>query len=243
MIDKPFLTGECVRHFNLGGVMMILSLMSFFGAGCSRREESKAKPPEPQPVANKIAADKGQVAIFAGGCFWCVEGSFRQLDGVIEAVSGYAGGTKQTANYDAVCSGTTGHAEAVRVKYDPAKISYGDLLRVFYSLHDPTTLNRQGGDVGTQYRSAIFYLDEDQKAVAQAYIDQLNKAKLFSGPVVTSLEPITLAEFYPAEDYHQNYVACHLRDSGYVQFHALPIVQKVREDFKDKLKPGSQDPS
>jgi peptide-methionine (S)-S-oxide reductase len=222
---------------------MLLSLMSLFGTGCGRHEESAAKTPQPQPVANKTGADKSQYAVFAGGCFWCVEGSYRQLNGVIEATSGYAGGVKSTANYETVCTGTTGHAEAVRIKYDPAKITYGDLLRVFFALHDPTTLNQQGGDIGTQYRSAIFYLDDDQKAVAQAYIDQLNKAKLFSGPIVTSLEPLDLNSFYPAEAYHQNYVACHVHDNDYVKYHALPIVQKVRQDFKDMLKPGSQDPS
>jgi len=191
---------------------------------------------------NTTDPDKARTAIFAGGCFWCIEGAFRQLNGVIEATSGYAGGKKETANYDAVCTGTTGHAEAVRITYDPSIISYGELLRVFFSIHDPTTLNRQDPDEGPQYRSAIFYLDDAQKAAAQSYIQQIEKAKVFPDPIVTALEPITPDKFYPAEDYHQNYVACHLKNP-YVQYHALPLVEKVRSQFKDRLKPGVQSPS
>ena len=217
---------------------MMATLTSLLGAGCDKHESASAKAPEPQATVNTVDPDKAHTAIFAGGCFWCIEGAFRQLDGVIDATSGYAGGKKDTANYDAVCTGTTGHAEAVRINYDPAKITYGDLLRVFFSIHDPTTLNRQDPDEGPQYRSAVFYLDDAQKAVAQAYIQQLTKAKVFPDPIVTALEPITPETFYPAEDYHQNYVACHLRNP-YVQFHALPLVEKVRTQFKDRLKPGT----
>ena len=153
-----------------------------------------------------------------GDAFWCIEGAFRQLNGVTEAASGYAGGTKDTANYEAVCTGTTGHAEAVRITYDPSKISYGELLRVFFSIHDPTTLNRQDPDEGPQYR-AIFYLDDAQKAAATSYSQQMEEAKVFAGPVVTALEPITPDKFYPAEDYHQNLVACFMKNP-YVQFRA-----------------------
>jgi len=179
-------------------------------------------------------------AIFAGGCFWCMEGVFDQLTGVKQATSGYAGGSKDTADYESVCSGTTGHAESVRITYDPTKITYGELLRVFFTVHNPTTLNRQGPDHGTQYRSAIFYLDDDQKKVADAYIQQLEKAQVFPRKIVTALEPLKLDAFYPAEAYHQNYVACHL-DNPYVVQEALPKVDKVREKFKDQVKPATQE--
>jgi peptide methionine sulfoxide reductase msrA/msrB len=175
-------------------------------------------------------------AVFAGGCFWCVEAVFEELDGVIEAVSGYAGGTQETANYKAVCSGDTGHAEAVQIVYDPRKISYEELLEVHFATHDPTTLNRQGNDVGPQYRSAIFYADEREKELARAFLDDVAEAKVYDRPVVTTLEPLT--EFYPAETYHQNYV-CENPSQPYVRGVALPKVKKVREKFADKLKAKS----
>jgi peptide methionine sulfoxide reductase msrA/msrB len=175
-------------------------------------------------------------AVFAGGCFWCVEAVFEELDGVIDAISGYAGGSKETANYKDVCTGSTGHAEAVEIIYDPAKISYEELLKVHFALHDPTTLNRQGADSGTQYRSAIFYANEQEKELAQAFIDDLKDAKAFSSPIVTTLEP--LKAFYPAETYHQNYV-CKNPNQGYVKSAALPKVEKVRQKFKDMLKEKS----
>jgi peptide methionine sulfoxide reductase msrA/msrB len=173
-------------------------------------------------------------AVFAGGCFWCVEGVFEQLDGVIEAVSGYAGGEAKTANYKDVCTGTTGHAEAVKIIYDPRKISYEKLLQVHFATHDPTTLNRQGNDSGPQYRSAIFYANDKEKELAQAFIADLNDSKHFKTPIVTTLEP--LKAFYPAEAYHQNYV-CRNPNQGYIEAIALPKVAKVREKFKDIVKP------
>jgi peptide-methionine (S)-S-oxide reductase len=172
-------------------------------------------------------------AVFAGGCFWCVEAVFEELDGVIDAVSGYAGGKAETANYEAVCTGTTGHAEAVQIVYDPARISYLKLLEVHFATHDPTTLNRQGNDRGPQYRSAIFYANEDEKLTAQEYIDALTAAGLYKDPIVTTLEPLT--EFYPAEAYHQSYV-CANPNQPYVQAVALPKVAKVREKFEEELK-------
>lgn len=175
-------------------------------------------------------------AVFAGGCFWCVEAVFEELDGVIDAVSGYAGGAKETANYEAVCTGTTGHAEAVQIVYDPSKIDYRKLLQVHFATHDPTTLNRQGNDVGPQYRSAIFYADDDEKQAAQAYIDELTRARAYDNPIVTTLEP--LREFFPAETYHQSYVCTNPRQ-GYVQAVALPKVAKVRKLFGDDLKEKS----
>jgi peptide methionine sulfoxide reductase msrA/msrB len=185
------------------------------------------------PAAGGAGGPKLAKAVFAGGCFWCVEAVFEELDGVKEAVSGYAGGSKETANYKAVCSGDTGHAEAVQIVYDPARISYEDLLAVHFATHDPTTLNRQGADVGTQYRSAIFYANDQEHELAQAFLDDLAEGKVFDKPVVTTLEP--LKEFFPAESYHQNYV-CTNPEQPYVRAVALPKVKKVREKFRDRLK-------
>lgn len=185
-------------------------------------------------------AGETRTAVFAGGCFWCVEGVFEQLDGVKGAVSGYAGGTKETANYKEVCSGTTKHAEAVSVTYDPSKITYGELLQVFFTTHDPTTKDRQGNDIGPQYRSAIFPLDDEQKKIAQAYIAQLNAGKVFPRPVVTTVEPLKMPEFYVAEDYHQDYAACN-PNNGYIRAVAAPKIDKTKEKFADKLKkPGEK---
>src|SRR5688572_29150090 len=142
-------------------------------------------------------------AILAGGCFWCTEAAFEQLEGVLDVTSGYIGGSRETANYKAVCGGDTGHAEAIRITYDPTKISLDQLLDVFFDAHDPTQLNRQGNDIGTQYRSAIFFANDAEKQAAEAKIRALNEAKHFPRPIVTTLEP--LREFFPAEDYHQDY--------------------------------------
>ena len=185
-----------------------------------------------EPAASRPAGARA-TAVFAGGCFWCVEAVFEELDGVIEAISGYAGGSKDTANYEDVCTGTTGHAEAVQIVYDPSRVRYEDLLRVHFATHDPTTLNRQGADVGTQYRSAIFYGNAEEKQLAEAFLADLREQKVFSKPVVTTLEPLT--QFYPAESYHQDYV-CRNPMQGYVRAVALPKVEKVRKQFKDALK-------
>src|SRR5437667_3450699 len=159
----------------------------------------------PDPAVDIDAPGEGEaVAVLAGGCFWCVEAVYKQLDGVKSVTSGYAGGTAETADYDVVSSGRTGHAEAVEVRFDPAKVSYGQLLKVFFSIaHDPTTRDRQGPDVGKQYRSVIFYANDAQRRVADAYIAQIDEAKVFDAPVVT--EVIPLDRFYKAEDYHQDY--------------------------------------
>jgi len=182
-----------------------------------------------------ITSDRA-IAVFAGGCFWCTEAVFEELDGVIEAVSGYAGGTKESADYKAVSTGRTGHAEAIEITYDPRKISYEQLLEVFFATHDPTTKDRQGNDVGPQYRSAIFYADEQEKELASAFIQDLTDAKVFSQPIVTTLEPLT--ELYPAENYHQNYV-CYNPNQSYVRMVAMPKVKKVREKFQSMLKEKS----
>ena len=177
-----------------------------------------------------------QTAVLAGGCFWCVEAVYLQLDGVEKVVSGYAGGDASTADYRTVCTGMTKHAEVVEVTFDPKKITYGEILKVFFAIaHDPTQLNRQANDVGPQYRSAIFYADMEQKAAAETYIQQLNEAKLFDQPIVTTLEP--LEEFFPGEDYHQNYAANNPHQP-YIQHLAAPKVEKVRQHFADRLKTG-----
>jgi peptide methionine sulfoxide reductase msrA/msrB len=195
-------------------------------------EAALAIPAAADPV--KAGQDRRHAeAVFAGGCFWCVEAVFRQLNGVLDVTSGYAGGDASTANYESVSTGLTGHAESVRIIYDPRKISYETLLKVHFATHDPTTLNRQEHDVGTQYRSAIFYANEEQKQIAEAMIADLTDAKAFRHPIVTTLEP--LKAFYPAEAHHQNYVACNPHQP-YIRSVALPKVAKVRAKFKELLK-------
>jgi peptide-methionine (S)-S-oxide reductase len=174
-----------------------------------------------------------QTAVFGGGCFWCTEAVFDELRGVKSVVSGYAGGTSKIPTYEQVCSGSTGHAEAIKIDFDPAEISFRDLLTVFFATHDPTTLNRQGNDAGTQYRSAIFYADEQQKAEAAAFIKELDDAGTFKSPIVTSLEP--LAEFYAAEDYHQKFYANNPYQP-YCQYMIPPKLNKLHKQFSALLK-------
>jgi peptide-methionine (S)-S-oxide reductase len=181
------------------------------------------------------SAGAQQTAVFAGGCFWGVDAVFKHVKGVDRVVSGYAGGGASTAQYEVVSTGTTGHAESVEVTYDPSQVSYDDLLKVFfYAAHDPTELNRQGPDMGTQYRSAIFFTNADQKKIADAYIAQLDRAKAFSGPVVTQVVP--LKGFYPAEAYHQDYLARH-PDNPYIVINDLPKLDLLREKFPQLYKP------
>lgn len=174
-------------------------------------------------------------AVLAGGCFWCTEAAFEQLNGVLDVQSGYAGGAKETADYRTVCTGTTGHAEAIRITYDPATISYQTLLDVFFDAHDPTQRNRQGNDVGTQYRSAIFYGSDAEKQAAEAKIRELTEMRKFSQPIVTTLEPLT--DFYPAEDYHQDYARLN-PDQPYIQAVSFPKVCKVREKHAGLIRPS-----
>ena len=181
----------------------------------------------PDPIVDSALANKaGQSrAVLAGGCFWCVEAVYKNLKGVSSVKSGYAGGSAETADYETVSSGTTNHAEAVEVVYDPSRISYGQILKVFFSIaHDPTQLNRQGPDTGRQYRSAIFFADGEQKRVAEAYIDQLNKARVFDGKIVTELTP--LEAFFTAETYHQDYAARNPLNP-YIVVNAQPKVRKL----------------
>jgi methionine-S-sulfoxide reductase len=173
-----------------------------------------------------MSVNTSVTATLAGGCFWCTEAAFEQLEGVLDVTSGYMGGSAETANYRAVCGGDTGHAEVIRITYDPAKISYETLLDVFFDAHDPTQLNRQGNDIGTQYRSAIFYASEDEKRMAEAKIRTQNESKQFPRPIVTTLEP--LGAFYPAEDYHQDYARLN-PNQPYIQAVSFPKACKVRE--------------
>jgi peptide-methionine (S)-S-oxide reductase len=186
----------------------------------------------PAPATDvKAPAAKTATAVFAGGCFWGVEAVFERLKGVSEAVSGFAGGKKETAHYDVVSEGRSGHAESVKVTYDPSQITYGQLLQVFFSVaHDPTELNRQGPDEGTQYRSAIFYADEEQKRVAEAYIQQLNDAKVFRRKIVTQLTPLN--GFYAAEAYHQHYLDRHPNDP-YIVYNDQPKVRDLQKQFPE----------
>jgi peptide-methionine (S)-S-oxide reductase len=185
----------------------------------------------PAPASDVKAADGMQTAVLAGGCFWGVQGVYQHTAGIINAVSGYAGGTKATANYNLVSSGGTGHAEAVEIKYDPKKISYGKILQIFFSVvHDPTQLNRQGPDSGPQYRSAIFTTNDEQKKVAEAYIAQLNGAKVYKKPIVTKVGP--LEAFYPAEAYHQDYLTLH-PSQPYIAYNDIPKVENLKKIFAD----------
>jgi peptide-methionine (S)-S-oxide reductase len=174
-----------------------------------------------------------ETATFGNGCFWCTEAVFQQLKGVISVASGYSGGQIENPTYKQVCAGNTGHAECLNIEYDPSIISFDELLEVFWKTHDPTTLNRQGNDVGTQYRSVIFYHNEEQKTTAEKYIAQLNKSGVYAHPIVTTLEPFV--KFYIAEDYHQNY----FNENGsnpYCQMVVKPKVEKFEKVFKAKLK-------
>jgi peptide-methionine (S)-S-oxide reductase len=185
----------------------------------------------PDPAMDApLSKTKGTATVVvAGGCFWGIEAVYEHLKGVTEAVSGYAGGAASTAQYEKVTSGTTGHAESVRITYDPSQVTYGQILKVFFSVaHDPTQLNRQGPDVGTQYRSAIFYANDEQKKIAQAYMTQLQAAKVYRDPIVTELSP--LKAFYPAEAYHQDYAAKN-PTQPYIVMHDLPKVANLQKQF------------
>jgi peptide-methionine (S)-S-oxide reductase len=190
--------------------------------------------PDPKVDTPLSSSAIEKTVVLAGGCFWCVEAVFKELRGVVSVRNGYAGDSAANANYRTVCSGRTNHAEAIEVRYDSSQTTFGQLLKIHFSIaHDPTQLNRQGNDIGSQYRSAIFYADEEQKRVAEAYIQQLNEARVFREPIVTTLEP--LEEFYAAEEYHQDYAARN-PNQPYVVYVAQPKVDKLRENFSDRLK-------
>jgi methionine-S-sulfoxide reductase len=185
---------------------------------------------------NKIKTDKQsnlETITLAGGCYWCVEAVYENLAGVKSAVSGFTGGTTTNPSYEEVCSGRTGHAEAVQITYDKTITNLDEIFKVFFTVHDPTTRNRQGADVGTQYRSAIFYKNEEQKKAAQSVINDLKKAKIYDNPIVTSLEPLT--QFYKAETYHQNYYENN-KNQPYCQMVIQPKIEKFEKLFKNRLK-------
>jgi peptide-methionine (S)-S-oxide reductase len=205
-----------------------LAIAAFAVAPSRAAEDAVVVPP---PAADVPPSDGLQTAVVAGGCFWGVQGVFQHTSGIASAVSGYAGGSKMTASYEQVSTGSTGHAESVQIKYDPQKISYGKILQIFFSVvHDPTQLNRQGPDSGTQYRSAIFTTSDEQKKVADAYIAQLNAAKVYSRPIVTKVG--ALEGFFPAEAYHQDYLTLH-PNQPYIAFNDLPKVENLKKIFAD----------
>ena len=198
---------------------------------CTAKASPSATIPAPALDSPRASAPSQQSAVFAGGCFWGVQAVFQHVKGVIAATSGYSGGSVKNPEYEMVSTGDTGHAESVQVTYDPSQITYGELLRVFFSVaHDPTELNRQGPDAGTQYRSAIFYANDEQKKIADAYIAQLDQAKVFSHRIVTQVAP--LKAFYPAEAYHQNYAALH-PNQPYIVYNDAPKVEHLKQQFPE----------
>jgi peptide-methionine (S)-S-oxide reductase len=210
---------------------LIALLLTTAGIAISRSNAETAHAVPPPVVDEPAGTATSEVAVLAGGCFWGVQGVFQHLEGVINVVSGYAGGSKDTAQYETVSSGTTGHAESVRVTFDPHRISYGRILRVYFSVaHDPTELNRQGPDTGTQYRSAIFPANPEQARIAKAYIAQLGQAHAFHAAIVTSIELDRV--FYPAETYHQDFLTLH-PNNPYIAFNDLPKVRELERLFPD----------
>jgi peptide-methionine (S)-S-oxide reductase len=220
------------NHFSrlslCAAALSALAITAFVAAPSRAAEDAVVIPP---PAMDAQASDGIQTAVIAGGCFWGVQGVFQHTAGVVNAVSGYAGGSKATADYNVVSTGTTGHAESVQIKYDPKKISYGKILQIFFSVaHDPTQLNRQGPDSGTQYRSAIFTTSDEQKKVADAYIAQLNSAKVYKKPIVTKVGP--LEGFFPAEAYHQDYLTLH-PNQPYIAYNDLPKIENLKKIFAE----------
>jgi peptide-methionine (S)-S-oxide reductase len=208
----------------------VVSVTLACGAGAAATTTAPAIP-DPAVDAPLANARGEQTAVVAGGCFWGVQAVFQHVKGVKSVTSGYAGGAAKTAHYETVSTGETGHAESVRITYDPSQVSYGKLLKVFFAVaHDPTQLNRQGPDTGTQYRSAIFYSNEEQKRIAQAYVAQLDQAKVFGRSIVTQITP--LDAFYKAEDYHQDYATLH-PDEPYIAINDLPKVENLRKQLPD----------
>lgn len=211
------------------GLSLVLSLIF---SSCTAKEKPFVKEEFKEPVKVKVKEGM-EVATFAGGCFWCTEAVFLEIKGVEKVVSGYIGGKTVNPTYKDICTGETGHAEAIQITFNPNEVAYEDLLEVFFGTHDPTTLNRQGADVGTQYRSEIFYHSETQKTKAENYIQLLEKEKLYDKKIVTKVSSATV--FYPAEDYHQNYYNQN-SSQGYCQMVIAPKLEKLRKYYKSKLK-------
>ncbi len=205
-------------------------MLGAFGAARWSRAETRGGIPGPKDDVPLAQHPGKETAVFAGGCFWGTQAVFERVKGVVATMAGYAGGSAETATYDQVTTETTGHAESVRVIYDPSRISYGKLLQIFFSVHDPTQLNRQGPDVGTSYRSAIFYTNEEQRKIGTEYIAQLDAARVFPKPIVTQVVP--LKGFYDAESYHQDY-ALHHPDNPYILVCDRPKIETLRKEFPD----------
>ena len=211
------------------GLSLLLVLIS---SSCNAKENTNLSKEFKEPIKTKVKEGM-EVATFAGGCFWCTEAVFLEIKGVEKVISGYTGGKTVNPTYKEICTGETGHAEAIQITYDPKQVAYEDLLEVFFGTHDPTTLNRQGADIGTQYRSEIFYHSEEQKNKAENYIQLLEKEKLYNKPIVTKISSAVV--FYPAEDYHQNYYNQN-SSQGYCQMVIAPKLEKLRKYYKSKLK-------
>lgn len=213
----------------ISAVLLLVTLVGVIA--CNARERADVAVPNPVVDAQLASAKSKQTVVVAGGCFWGIQAVFQHVKGVISATSGYSGGEANTAEYELVSNGDTGHAESVKIVYDPSRITFGQLLRVFFSVaHDPTQLNRQGPDTGTQYRSSIFYGNDEQKRIAEAYIAQLDQAKVFPRPIVTQV--VALKAFYTAEGYHQDYAARH-PDDPYIVYNDAPKVANLRQKFPD----------
>lgn len=209
-------------------IVLISTVLSFFSCG-NKTQLTDIK----TEVKKEIMNDSVQVATFAGGCFWCTEAVFLEVKGVEKIVSGFTGGFVKNPAYREVCNETTGHAEGIQITFNPKEVAYEDLLEIFFAIHDPTTLNKQGADVGTQYRSAIFYHSKEQKEKAEKYIQFIEKEKLYANPIVTQIEEAGV--FYLAEDYHQNYYNQN-KEQGYCQYVIAPKLDKLRKYYKSKLK-------
>lgn len=209
-------------------IVLVSTVLSFFSCGNKTQLTDKK-----MEIKKEIMNDSVQVATFAGGCFWCTEAVFLEVKGVEKIVSGFTGGFVKNPAYREVCNETTGHAEGIQITFNPKEVAYEDLLEIFFATHDPTTLNKQGADVGTQYRSAIFYHSKEQKEKAEKYIQLIEKEKLYTNPIVTQIEEAGV--FYLAEDYHQNYYNQN-KEQGYCQYVIAPKLDKLRKYYKSKLK-------
>lgn len=228
-MNRDFNSSPVVRRTAFLVAVLTLIVGGLVGGHQANAAESASGLPDPAVDATRTAAKGKETAVVAGGCFWGVQAVFQHVKGVKDATSGYSGGSVAAPSYEQVSTGETGHAESVKITFDPAQISYGQLLKVFFSVAlDPTQLNRQGPDTGTQYRSIIFYATDEQKHIADAYIAQLEQAKLFPGPIVTQVVP--LSKFYNAESYHQDYATLH-PDDPYITRNDAPKVEHLREQF------------
>jgi peptide-methionine (S)-S-oxide reductase len=213
------------------GIFSLLFTVLVAGSSCGQKAKEKL---EDKSMANQVVNTAGlELATFGSGCFWCTEAIFLDVEGVYNVQSGYTGGKVKNPTYREVCSGLTGHAEVIQLNYDPKKISYDELLEIFWKTHDPTTLNKQGADEGTQYRSVIYYHNDQQKLLAEHYKNKLDSEKIFNAPIVTEISPATI--FYKAEDYHQNYYKLN-QDQPYCSFVITPKLEKFRKVFKEKTK-------